>query len=333
MEEYCTLVDEVSHSDLAEGDIRITPMNFGKIIIGRVGVFSFYHISLTNANGLQICLSGQPVTEIRLIGLLEGDAISTGYARQFQRLLSAEHNCVMVEKNSSQRIAIEGDGPAELVLVAISHQQIGQLLLGNQSAFLDFLNRGQGGWMSENGNLPMGVEQMAVIRHALHEEKLPYLRQAFMQVKMAEWYLLFFEQAVKLGGRGDFVGLRPEELERIRQVQYILHSNPAASYSLVGLAHLVGTNEATLKKHFKLVYGTTVFGYLTACRMERAKALLVNEKLKVALVAQEVGYKYASHFSAAFRKYYGYLPAKLLRKMIAIPSFTFFQGLESMGLI
>src|SRR5690606_36936688 len=85
-----------------------------------------------------------------------------------------------------------------------------------------------------------------------------------------------------------------------------------------GLAHAVGTNEATLKKHFKAVYGTTVFGYLTARRMELAKALLLSKELKVAAVAQEVGYKYASHFTTAFRKHFGVLPNKLLRMVVPV---------------
>src|SRR3546814_929631 len=115
----------------------------------------------------------------------------------------------------------------------------------------------------------------------------------------------------------------------MKQVRDLLHHQPAQSYSLVGLAHAVGANEATLKKHFKAVYGTTVFGFLTARRMELAKALLLANELKVAAVAQEVGYKYASHFTAAFRRHFGVLPTKLLR--VFIPVLTVLGEAEASG--
>src|SRR5690606_30343300 len=145
-------------------------------------------------------------------------------------------------------------------------------------------------------------------------------QRAYTQLKLAELWVLFLEKADHFSNEGALARLRSEELERMQKVRDLLYNQPARSYSLVGLAHAVGTNEATLKKHFKAVYGTTVFGYLTARRMELAKALLLSKELKVAAVAQEVGYKYASHFTAAFRKHFGILPNQLLR--VCMPVFS-----------
>ncbi len=315
---------------MADGTFHTARFGDGKVVVGRVGVFSFYHILLPRDAGQRIRVAPQTVTEIRLIGLLDGSAVFTGVSGRDQRFSSGEGNCVAVEKGVQQEIVVDGVEPVELLMVVMGMTQMAQLVSGYQPALSGFLNQGQGGWLFEHANLSMRMEQTAVIRQALHEKKAAYLRNAFLQIKLAEWFVLFFEQAVTVEGRADLASLRPDELERVRQVQDIIHGDPAASYSLVGLAHAVGTNEATLKKHFKAVYGTTVFGYLTTCRMERAKALLVNEKLKVALVAQEVGYKYASHFSAAFRKYYGYLPTKLLRKVLMAPSLASMACWESL---
>lgn len=324
-------VETISHGQLTDESLHTVRVDHGKVVIGRAGGFVYYYLHLTNTTGLRIHVSAQPATEIRLIGLLNGPAVSTGVSGKNRRFLSGEANCLAVKKGATQEIVAEGGDSVELVMVVMGLAEMAQLVSGNQPTILGFLNRGQGGWLFEHVNLSMRMEQAAVIRQVLHEKKVSYLRKAFLRIKLAEWYVLFFEQAATVEGSGNPAGLRPDELERMRQVQHIIYSEPAASYSLVGLAHMVGTNEATLKKHFKVVYGTTVFGYLTTCRMERAKALLVNEKLKVALVAQEVGYKYASHFSAAFRKYYGYLPAKLLRKIVVVPSLAVADGWESLG--
>jgi len=105
--------------------------------------------------------------------------------------------------------------------------------------------------------------------------------------------------------------LKEKELKRIYQVKELLECNPEQSFSLLGLAHAVGTNDSTLKKHFKLVFGTIVFSYLTSYRMEKAKEMLLKQDYKIASIANQFGYKHATHFSAAFKKYFGYSPTKI----------------------
>jgi AraC-like DNA-binding protein len=107
------------------------------------------------------------------------------------------------------------------------------------------------------------------------------------------------------------IHLREDEIQRIHRVREIIDQNLGDSFTLLGLAHDVGTNDATLKKHFKLIYGTTVFSYLRQRRMEEAKRLLEIERLSVAEVAQRLGFKHLSHFSAAFRQFYGIAPSKM----------------------
>lgn len=58
------------------------------------------------------------------------------------------------------------------------------------------------------------------------------------------------------------------------------------------------------------MYGQTVFGYLHGLCMNKAKILLLENK-KVTEVANEVGYKNAQHFTAAFKKHNGILPRML----------------------
>ncbi len=77
--------------------------------------------------------------------------------------------------------------------------------------------------------------------------------------------------------------------------------------SLIDLAHQVGTNDAYLKKHFKEVFGTTVFGYLHDAKMREARKMLLEDKT-VTEVAYHTGYRYVAHFTRAFKKYFGVTP-------------------------
>ncbi|GAB3894379.1 helix-turn-helix transcriptional regulator [Spirosoma agri] len=56
---------------------------------------------------------------------------------------------------------------------------------------------------------------------------------------------------------------------------------------------------------------TTVFGYLNQFKMEKAKDLLTAGQTKISAIARSLGYKHATHFTAAFKKYFGFLPHKI----------------------
>ena len=60
---------------------------------------------------------------------------------------------------------------------------------------------------------------------------------------------------------------------------------------------------------FKEATGKTIKQYVTEYRMEKAKDLLRNNRLKVLDVASQVGYKDGEHFAKIFRKSTGMTPS------------------------
>ena len=76
------------------------------------------------------------------------------------------------------------------------------------------------------------------------------------------------------------------------------------------LAAAVGTNECTLKMAFKEEFGLTVFGYIYSVRMKRAAHMLAETTLALADIALSLGYDHLSHFSTAFRRFYGVPPSQ-----------------------
>ena len=110
--------------------------------------------------------------------------------------------------------------------------------------------------------------------------------------------------------------LKPDELDRMEEIRSILINNMDRQLSLRTLAHMVGTNEFNLKKQFKAAYGTTVYGYLNQYKMEQAKAMLIQGDSRISEVSGKMGYKHATHFTSAFKKYFGYLPNKIKMLML-----------------
>lgn len=78
--------------------------------------------------------------------------------------------------------------------------------------------------------------------------------------------------------------------------------------SLSELSHIAGINEFKLKRGFKELFNTTVFGYLAEHRLQLAKYDILEGKKTATEIAFELGYASPQHFSTAFKKKFGVSP-------------------------
>ena len=81
--------------------------------------------------------------------------------------------------------------------------------------------------------------------------------------------------------------------------------------TLSELSKLVSLNEYKLKKGFKELNGTTVFGYIKHIRMNLAKTLLLETTKTAKEIAYETGYGSPQHFSKAFKEQFGIAPKSI----------------------
>ena len=138
-------------------------------------------------------------------------------------------------------------------------------------------------------------------------------KQLYIRSKIGELLAMeleAYEQRANMLKAGKFYKLKPIDIERMHHARDIIISNMQSVCSLIDLAHQVGTNDAYLKRHFKEVFGTTVFGYLHNVKMKEAENLLLAGR-PVSEVAFLTGYKHVSHFTRAFRKNFGVNPNKV----------------------
>lgn len=159
-------------------------------------------------------------------------------------------------------------------------------------------------------NLPITPKMMAVLHELLNCMYTGYCKRMFVEAKVIELLMLQFEQCEQDEAPAA-AGLKQTDIEKMLHARDLILQNMECPCSLIDLAHMVGTNEYYLKKHFKQVFGTTVFGYLNSYRMEQARKMLLEGDKKVGDIASTLGFKYAAHFTTAFKKHFGYLPQKI----------------------
>ncbi len=78
--------------------------------------------------------------------------------------------------------------------------------------------------------------------------------------------------------------------------------------------HLTGRSLTTFKRDFHKTFNTTPQKWLTQKRLELAHYQLAEKQRKPADIYIEAGFENLSHFSFAFKKYYGYPPTAALRQ-------------------
>jgi len=168
--------------------------------------------------------------------------------------------------------------------------------------------KGKNFWVGQNLNI---LPEMRILinemRNPIYTGKM---KKLYLEAKLTE-VLLCQVNAFDSMLQGKNSRLKLIDKDSIHSVRSFLENNIDTEMSIIDLSRMVGINQTKLKKGFKELFGTTVFGYLTDLRMEHAKHLLLDEKKYVGEVAALVGYQHPHHFSAAFKRKFGFSPKEL----------------------
>ncbi|QKX04992.1 helix-turn-helix domain-containing protein [Aquimarina sp. TRL1] len=176
-------------------------------------------------------------------------------------------------------------------------------------SFKELIKNHQAGFMS-NHNYPITPEMHFIIREIIKCQWKGHYRKLFLEAKVLELLMLQMKQIQEISERGTIV-TDPVDIERMTVAKEVITNRLSDPLTLSDLAKQVGTNECALKKGFKKVFGTTVFGYIQDAKMNNAKKLLLEQKMSINQVADITGYKNPQHFSTAFKKKFGIPPSYL----------------------
>ncbi|MGD1961107.1 MAG: helix-turn-helix transcriptional regulator [Fulvivirga sp.] len=159
-------------------------------------------------------------------------------------------------------------------------------------------------------NYPITPQMMTLIHQIMNCNRTGHFKRMFLESHVIELLMLQFEQ-ISNHNCDIFCEKNKQHQEKLYAVREILSQNLSGDFSLHSLAHQVGTNEFTLKKGFKELFGTSVFGYWNQTKMQEARTLLAEGTMTVKEISARIGYKNPQHFSTAFKKHYGYTPSEL----------------------
>lgn len=160
-------------------------------------------------------------------------------------------------------------------------------------------------------NESIDFELQSAIQAVLNCQYTGGIKKMFFLSKCFEILVLQAQLFDKAAAKKYIYCKTPYDRDRIQFARDYLVDHLDGPPTLPALAKVAGLNEFKLKKGFKEVFGTTVFNYLTAQRMEVAKNALLQKDKSITELAYELGYSSPQHFSKAFKKIYGAPPGSL----------------------
>jgi AraC-like DNA-binding protein len=173
------------------------------------------------------------------------------------------------------------------------------------------------------------------IQWVLHEIKnCKYegsIKKMYLEAKIKELLILQLESLKEMENK---LPVDEKDFKKLLEAKKILENTFTNAPTLIELSRLISLNEFKLKKGFKMCFSTTVKSYVTKLRMEHAKNLFKNKTANVSEVAYKCGYKDVSHFSAAFKSFYGFTPISFRKINIFTKlNFIFWELIEVFPLI
>lgn len=172
----------------------------------------------------------------------------------------------------------------------------------------------KGDYIDVNFNNHVNVKQKILLNDIINVSKLDNkLQMLYLESKLLDLVYTTFN-AIETDVRKEEFYLNHKDIECLYKAKQILIENIQAPPSLKELSYKAAINEFKLKKGFKQLFNTTVYGFLQNYRLCQAKELLEHGEINIGEASALVGYKSISHFSKIFKEQFGITPIQIKKE-------------------
>ena len=141
------------------------------------------------------------------------------------------------------------------------------------------------------------------------------IRKGYHKVKVLE-LLLFLSGLEYKGESEERRYFSRSQVTAAKAAKKYLLAHLDEHITITELADMLGISSTSLKICFKGVYGDTINGYITNCKMQKAASLLKNTDKSVLEIAGIVGYNNGSKFAGAFRRVMNKSPNEYRKSLV-----------------
>jgi AraC-like DNA-binding protein len=162
---------------------------------------------------------------------------------------------------------------------------------------------------------PLDAEYHRLMEKLWNVKKDDPLQNIFLQNRVTLLIERFFtrlaEKMNRYEGKPD---ISQAAMERLMEVEQLLVKDLGESPPTIeALSKKVNMSPTRLKKSFKEMYGSSIYAYYQARRLQKAKELLLSGRYSIKETAETVGFYNAANFATAFKKQFKRLPSELIK--------------------
>lgn len=254
--------------------------------------------------------AGSTYEEVQSVFVLEGKATSQFYNLPGETVAEKNKHSFQYCPDFAGRHQIH-PGKFQVLHLSFDLPFLQSLLQPAQDPLMDSIcNR-----MQRKEAFPLAAEHLVLrpnmmeILQAIYNCRFAGMtRSLYIEAKILELFSLQLEQLSQpKGSAADRIGRTDEE--KLHAVREFIEANYLLPLSLTQLSRDFFLNEFKLKKGYKTLFGTTVFGHIHHLRMAKARLLLNEGQMNVSEVSDFIGYSNVPAFTAAFRNHFGYPPS------------------------
>ena len=155
-----------------------------------------------------------------------------------------------------------------------------------------------------------------VVHQVINNPYQGHLQHLFLLSKSVELLVLCAGSCRLAAGKKDNFITSTTDKEKILAVRDLINEKLDCPPNLSGISRAVGLNEYKLKRGFRQVFNTTVFGYLSEQRLLLARQYLIDTQHTAAEIGYKLGYSTPQHFNNAYKKRFGNTPDSIRKEKL-----------------
>jgi AraC-like DNA-binding protein len=247
--------------------------------------------------------------DIVLMHSLEEDCLQLSFLLDGEKVITAEDEKQLVqEKGESYLASLKGFRGSVRLGCAKPFTEIkirtGLSLLPDQR-IMDYNFCRQLG--EQHQIRPIPQELLAILINLERRDLSPPAHGIYLRAKALELLALQME-SYRFAAADATEGYGRISLRKLYRVRKIIADNLHMNFSMAELSAASGISATLLNDEFYRAFGLSVNEFSGKAKMELARQLLAHSDQLIYEIAEAVGYKNATHFSAAFKRYSGKTP-------------------------
>jgi AraC-like DNA-binding protein len=178
--------------------------------------------------------------------------------------------------------------------------------LVSYSFYHDLINKTEPVFFTKLASFPVYHSLLNIYNHLAGEYPDPFYVRAKTLSLLSDMFINTGKQANVVNENNLLIHEKMIAVERILD-EHLDKNLP----SIGSIARQMALSESTLKRNFKMLYGTSIYEYYLRKKMQKARQLFTEKAIPVKEVAYMLGYEKVSNFIQMFKKHHNLSPGRM----------------------